>query len=126
MYIIRQFSYIHAVLKMSAHLIQSAMEEEMVQNQIMRERDAQNKKKRTKVTDTRLSPRTSAKPGELQSMNTPVKSEFTLDQAALANKAAFDGMITLTHQLCTQVGLKIELCRLKATQIHFSIVFYYI
>lgn len=45
---------------MSAQLFQAAMENELIESQLCRERDSQlNKKKRTKVTDTRLSPRNS-------------------------------------------------------------------
>lgn len=45
---------------MSAQLFQAAMENELIESQLYRDRDNQlNKKKRTKVTDTRLSPRNS-------------------------------------------------------------------
>lgn len=45
---------------MSAQLFQAAMENELIESQLYRDRESQiNKKKRTKVTDTRLSPRSS-------------------------------------------------------------------
>lgn len=76
---------------MSAQLLQAAMEEELLQSHL-RERDSQNKKKRTKVTDTRLSPRTASKPAlDHHSNPTGIKPEFNLDPTAAASKAAFEG-----------------------------------
>lgn len=64
------------------------MEDELLQSQLMSNRDTQNKKKRTKVTDTRLSPRAAPKSAMDQQQNSgSIKPEFTLDPA----KAAFDG-----------------------------------
>ena len=80
---------------MSAQLLQAAMEEELLQSQLRSEGQNNSRKKRTKVTDTRLSPRTASKSNSLEQnpavTASGMKPEFNLDSAAMASKAAFDG-----------------------------------
>lgn len=69
---------------MSASALQAAIENEIMENQLYG-RDERNKnKKRTKVTDTRLSPRTS----KTNENSSPLGKPDLFDQSK-----AFDGML---------------------------------
>lgn len=83
-YITVMVDYELSSLQMSAQLFQAAMENELIESQLYRDRESQlNKKKRTKVTDTRLSPRN---PKATENTSPTIKQDV-IDHGKL-----FDGM----------------------------------
>ena len=88
---------------MSAQLFQAAMENELIESQMYRDRESQlNKKKRTKVTDTRLSPRNSK-----SVENVSPSSKDVIDPGKL-----FDSMSLQFQTYAYQTFFKLPLCDL--------------